>query len=360
MVSPVADRQSRPSVCVIGAGRISEEHLRYLSGSQWAYLAGVCDLDEILAVRAASQFGGVHASTDHLAMLASLKPECVHIVTPVQSHRGLVEDSLAAHAKLVVIEKPAGASLAETEAMVHDAERVGALLTEDHNYRFNRPVLELLEIIEGGVLGEVREVEVRMSMELGQSRYNDPYERRMRERSQGGVLREFLPHLAYLALLFNPAAVVRDVVWDKLDMRTTVETDDLAARLADPAGDGPQVRLRFASGIAPTTTSVTLRGTRGWAEADLQNSSLRTSRPRAVGDALSPLVDQAIGGVTLVRGSAGAFMNKLRGSAIYEGIGVYLERTYSRFTAGRPLPVTHTDMIAAARLIEDLTEGLPQ
>src|SRR6476469_6120713 len=81
----------RLRAAVIGTGKISEEHLRFLSASPAVQLAGVCDLSPSLANYAVDRFpspGGRRATafTDSARMLDELRPDVVHVLTPAHTH----------------------------------------------------------------------------------------------------------------------------------------------------------------------------------------------------------------------------------------------------------------------------------
>jgi predicted dehydrogenase len=343
---------------VIGAGRIAQEHLAFLAATTQVELLGVCDLDPLLAARAARHAGGVEQATEHRAMLERLQPDVVHITTPVDSHMALLGDAIDRGVKLAIVEKPAGASLAQTQAMLARAEESGTLLSEDHNYRFNPPVEELQRVVRDGRLGRTREVQVRMAMPLGATRYSQPLDAALVQRRPGGVLSEFLPHLSYLALLFAPGAKLSDVRFDKRDPATPLDPDGLWALLESPGSEGVRVELSFASDVAPATTTIVVRGELGWAEVDLQNPLVRVSAPRNVGNALSPLADQMVSGLTFLAAGARGLLAKLEGSPIYSGIPRFLAATYRAYAAGESLPVAHRDVLEAARVSDELTGRL--
>ena len=69
--------QSPLRAAVIGTGKISEEHLRFLSADPRVVLAGVCDLSPSLAKYAVARFGAKQAFTDSAQMLAEAKPDAI-------------------------------------------------------------------------------------------------------------------------------------------------------------------------------------------------------------------------------------------------------------------------------------------
>lgn len=354
--STMTSTLTRPLRAVlVGAGRIAEEHLKFVNRSSNASLAGVCDLDLLLANRAVRGTSAL-ATNDLARMLADLGPDVVHVLTPPRHHESVVLAALASGVSKVVVEKPAALDLVSTERIVAAVQEAGGQLTEDHNYRFNAPVLALVDEVESGRLGLLREVTVRMSMPLSQTRYRYPLDRRESSALQGEVLGEFLPHLAYLMLAFLPESHVVSNRWGKTDPSTNIEYDAIDA-VVEQAGTSASGRILFSSDVAPDTTTVTVHGSKGWAEADLQNPHMRVSRPRAFGPQLSPLLDQLAGGVGLARAAVGGFSAKLRGPAIYSGIATFLEHTYDAWQEGAVPPVTHDDVVETARLVEELALG---
>lgn len=336
-------------MAVVGTGRIAEEHLSALARCAGTSLVGVCDLDPRLVRRAADLHGGT-PYTDLAEMLAAERPEAVHVTTPPHTHVPLAEQAIASGVRLVVVEKPAALDAGALRGLLDHAREAGATVVEDHNYRFNSPLRRLAPVLAAGSLGEVRTVEVRMAMPLGATRYEQPFDRRQAEAMPGGVLHEFLPHLSYLTTWLLPPVTDVRALWATRDATTSISPDSLDVDLA--CSEGATGSIRFASAVAPVTTTVTVHGTTGWASADLQQGTLRVSRPRGVGNQLDPLADLAIGGAGMIADVGRAFVGKLTGSPIYEGIGAFVGATHAAWRSGGPMPVTDDDALAAAELAD--------
>ncbi len=343
-------------VAVIGTGRIADEHLATLSRHPRVSVVGVCDLDPVLADRAARLYGG-RSCIDVDRLLADTRPDAVHVTTPPATHVPLAMRAIDAGCRLVVLEKPAAPVTTELETLLAAAAARGVDVVEDHNYRFNAPMRRLDALLRDGVLGRLRAVEVRTAMPLAESRYENTVDRRAAERLPGGVLHEFLPHLCYLAAWLVPGIADVHARWDEGDPTTSVSPDRLSVSAQGVGGE--RVHLLFESGVAPATTTVNVHGTDGWAVADLQLATLRVTRPRGLGDQLDPLADLLVGGLGGLRATGASFLAKLRGSPIYAGIGVFLTEVYDAFDTQRPLPVSVSDMRAAARLADDVVAQRP-
>ena len=159
---------------VIGTGKISEEHLRFLDTSSLAQLQGVCDLSPAMARYAAQRFNAKDSFTDYRDMLEKVSPDVVHILTPPHTHVNLVTDCLNANAH-VIIEKPVAPTNQQFLDLWQLAQDKNRHLIEDHNYRFNEPILAIEKLVADNTLGDITEVEIRMALPVTASgnRYAD-------------------------------------------------------------------------------------------------------------------------------------------------------------------------------------------
>lgn len=339
---------------VVGTGKISEEHLRFLGTDPRVELAAVCDLSPSLANYAVARFKAREAFSDSRKMLADIKPDVVHILTPPHTHVSLVSDALNAGAH-VVVEKPVAPTHAEFLNLWNLAQSRGRLIIEDHNYRFNEPVQEIERLVRVGELGDVREVDVRMALGIRKpgGRYMDSSLPHPSHRLPAGVLHEFITHLCYLLLRFTPSFERVTALWSKHGDEAIFKYDDLDALVVGGTVHG---RIRFTSHSAPDCFTITVRGTRGWAETDLFQPHVRAVVPRKGGAQLSPLVNQFANGLTLMKSSVRGFRNKVMQKTPYEGLRTFLDQTYEALRTGSEPPVSFADMDRAGRLIEALLD----
>jgi predicted dehydrogenase len=346
---------------VVGTGKISEEHLKYLAADPLVDLVGVCDLSPSLAKYAATRFGAAEAYTDAATMFRQAKPDVVHVLTPPNTHVGLVTEALSAGAN-VVCEKPIAPQRQQFLDLWTLARAKGLKLIEDHNYRFNEPILAIEKLHRDGKLGELREVEVRMV--LGSirkaGRYADTAMPHPSHNLPCGVLHEFISHLCYLALRFMPPTPDPGdenfrvaAAWSKHGDEPLFKWDDLDATIIAGKVHG---RIRFSSHTGPDTFSITVRGEKGWAETDLFQPYLRANIARPGGAQLSPLVNHWAHGVGLMKSAVRGFRNKVMQHTPYEGLKTFLGRTYNALRSGEEPPVTYTDMDRASRLIDALLD----
>jgi len=337
----------------IGAGKISEEHLRFLSASPRARLVGVCDISPAVADFAARKFNAQAAYTDYARMLADARPDIVHILTPAATHPRLVSDCLNAGAH-VIVEKPVAPTHGQFMELWNLAQSKDRRLVEDHNYRFNAPVLTIEKLVNDGTLGEVREVEVRMSLPLRApgGRYADTSLPHSSHALPAGVLHEFVTHLCYLALRFMPAVERVAARWSNQDSDGLFKFDDLDAMIFAGAVHG---RIRFSSAGGPDCFVLTVRGTRGWASTDLFQPYVRVVAPRGGRRSSGPIHLIAEGWEMLGAGFNG-FRNRVMQRTAYEGLRTFLERTYDALCRGDEPPVSFADMDRVSRLIDAMVD----
>jgi predicted dehydrogenase len=339
---------------VIGAGPISEAHLKYLSAAPGIDLAGVCDLSPSMAQYAVMRFGVARAFTDATQMLREVKPDVVHILTPPNTHLPLASEALASGAH-VIVEKPATTSNSELKELISAARAAGRWVIEDHNYRFNEPIMEIERMISEGKLGEVRDVEVRLSLNIVDSsnRFADENLPHPAHRLPAGAIHDFITHLAYLTLRFIPTYQRVAAAWRQYSGHKLFKFDDLDALIL---GDCAHARIRFCAQTLPESFSVVVRGSRGMAETDLFQPYLRSNVDRRVGKQLNPLANHFAGGCSLVGASASGFANKVMQKTPLEGLGTFLDRTYEALRQNTEPPVSYDDMDRTSQLVDALLD----
>lgn len=340
---------------VVGAGRISEQHLGFLQRSPMAELVGVCDANRTLASYMARRFGGA-AFTALATMLEATAPDVVHVLTPPHLHVPMAMAALDSGAH-VVVEKPMALDEVGREELLRRAAESGRTIVEDHNYRFNRPMMGLEQAVSSGLLGRLVRFEVAIAMPLaGGDRYDDRNLPSPSHRLPAGFIHEFITHMAYLAVAIIPDVEVDAARWDKRVPGHPSPYDDLDASVR---ADGVTGHLRFTSLAPRSSISVSVTGTEGSAEAEMIFGSLRVDRPRAGGTQLSPPANAVIAGAGLGWRGVAYVADRLRGRTAYEGMQTCLRRTYQSILEGSAPPVTPDGMRRAGQLVEQLVETMP-
>ncbi len=345
----------RLTAALIGTGKISEAHLRFLGQCEIADVQAVCDLSPSFAAYACDRFRVGRPYIDYRRMLAEVRPEVVHVLTPAHTHNGIIRDCLEAGAH-VVAEKPVALTNAEFVSLAALASRVNRRLIEDHNYRFNDTVIAIEQMVAEGRLGEICDVEVRLALGIRDAggRYSDCNLPHPSHRLPCGVLHEFITHLCYLLLRFMPQVDNVAAIWSNHGGGELFKYDDLDALVLSGASHG---HIRFTSRTRPECFTLIVRGTKGWAETDLFQPFLRVNEPRPGGPQLSPLANQIVQGVGLIGAGLRGFRNKVLQHTPLHGLDSFLDRTYRALLEETEPPVTLDDMERVSRLVDHLLEA---
>ncbi|MGR6805804.1 oxidoreductase [Sphaerotilus natans] len=201
---------SSPSRPTLPAIRVALIGFGYVGRTFHAPLIEAVEGLELVCV-ASSDAAKVHAwradlavEPDYLRAATAPDIDLVVIATPNDSHHPLARAALRA-GKAVVIDKPFTVTLAEAEDLVALAEARGALLSVFHNRRWDGDFLGLRAAIDGGTLGEVRELVSRFD------RFSPAPRDRWRERPGpgAGLWFDLGPHVVDQVLqLFGPPETV--------------------------------------------------------------------------------------------------------------------------------------------------------
>lgn len=336
---------------VIGCGAIAYEHLPFVAGSPAAAPVALCDRSHAMADAAARHFGlEVPLFTDAEEMLAAVRPDIVHVLTPPQTHDALVRGALAAGAH-VVCEKPMTGSAAETAGLIEAARGAGKVLVESRNLLFNDPVLKLLEMVRAGKLGEVRECDVLLTLDFLGGPFGDANLEGPGVAIPGGAVHDFLPHLVYLFQALTGVGAADRVLGDYANLsgnaRAGYDFCDVLLRAGAVRG-----RLRVATDVEPSAFRVILRGSRGSVETDLYNPFLRFEGDPDTGKRY-PL-GQVRAGLSLARAGLGNLRNKIGQHGTTHGLPRMLAAVYAAIREARDPPITPDEMLATARLTDQI------
>lgn len=333
---------------VIGCGTIAHDHLAFLAGSPWARLVALCDRSVALAQAACDLHIAAPIYTDAAAMLAEVRPDIVHVLTPPQTHAPLVRQALAAGAH-VICEKPMTGTAGETGMLLDAAAAAGRVLVESRNLLFNDPVIALLEAIRAGRLGEIRECDVLLQLDFLAGPFGDENLAGPGVELPAGAVHDFLPHLVYLFETLTGASEPRAVYGrlENLSGNRRAGFDFLDALIDAGTVRG---RLRVATDVEPSAFRVAVRGTRGSIETDLYNPFFRYEGPPDIGKR-APL-GQVRAGFGLVGAGLANLKNKIGQHGTIHGMGRMLDAVYAAIARGEAPPIAPAEILATARLTD--------
>jgi len=141
-------------VGIVGCGFYGRFHIdswRALA-SQGVRIAAVCDADAARAEATAAEFGARHWYSDAAEMFARERLDLVDIATRMASHKALVTEALGAR-MATIVQKPMASRLADCVEMVAAADNAGVFFAVHENFRFQRTMVRIAEIIASGEIG---------------------------------------------------------------------------------------------------------------------------------------------------------------------------------------------------------------
>jgi predicted dehydrogenase len=113
----------------------------------------VCDVDPAKAKAAAETFGVPDWYTDAEVMFRERNLGLVDIVTRMDTHRELA-DLAFRHRVGTIVQKPFAPDIDDVRHIVEGAEKAGLFLAVHENFRFQRPLQEVRDLVRSGVIGD--------------------------------------------------------------------------------------------------------------------------------------------------------------------------------------------------------------
>jgi predicted dehydrogenase len=139
-------------ICIIGCGRIADAHAEQIQRIVGCEIVGVCDQEELMAKQLYERFAVKSYFSNIEEMLATARPDVVHITTSAQSHFELATTCLDAGCH-VYVEKPFTVTTAEAEALIKLATAKNRKCTVGHDDQFTPATRMMRDLIREGFLG---------------------------------------------------------------------------------------------------------------------------------------------------------------------------------------------------------------
>lgn len=339
---------------VIGCGAIAREHLTALKELRSVEVTAVCDLSAARAEAAAERFGVAKWYTSHQDLLAENRPDLVHITTPPSSHFPIARDCLDAGLN-VLCEKPIATDYSQFLALKELALKNRCVLAENQQLRFHSSVLRILDLIDSGKLGDCLEVQVCVSINAlaAGSPYIDQNAPHFSLALRGGVIGDFLPHLAYLAYMFTGSVIDLRTTWSR-PANSPLPAEEFRCLVK---GERATAYVSVSCKAQPDMFLLRVTGTKMRVEANLfEPPRLIARRVRSGEPALMNMLDGIVEARDVFRGSVAGFWRKLAGRSSYDGLLEFFTVIYRalELNQAQPVPINEVDEIAC--LVDRFTQ----
>ena len=341
---------------LIGCGSIAREHLTALAELETVEVAAVCDLSPARAEATAERFGIPKWYSDYRQLLADVHPDLMHITTPPSSHFDIAERCLSDGLN-VLCEKPMTINYSDFCRLKLLAEKNHCMLIENQQNRYHSSVTRLHGLVKSGKFGDLLEIQIYVSLNIvaAGSAYMDRNAPHFALALRGGVVGDFLPHIAYLTRMFTgPVSNVRSL-WVKYSLDSPLPADEFRGLVK---GEHATAYVSFSGNAQPDAFLLRIAGTQMRAEANLfEPPRVTFKRRRAMEPALGTLVDGLVKSYDVCRGSVAGFWRKLAGTSSYDGLIEMFRRIYSALETRGPQPVSLDEIDEVARLVDQFTQS---
>lgn len=339
---------------VVGCGAIAREHLAVLTEFENVDVAAVSDISPVRAEATADRYSIPRWYTDHKKLLSDVRPDLVHITTPPASHAAIAKDFLAERVN-VLCEKPLTIQYSDFLTLKQLAIQNNLTLMENQQFRCHSSVRRIHNLIASGQLGDVLEAQISISINVTAdgNPYVDQNAPHFALALPGGVIGDFLPHIAYLAYMFTGAVLEVRTIWEKRVRHTPLAADEFRGLIR---GERASAYVSFNGTAQVDGFWVRVVGTRMRVETNLFEPPRFTVRRFRRGEpALMTLIDGIAESRDAMLGSLAGFVRKLAGKSSYDGLAELLDRTYRALELREPQPIPLAEIDETCRLVEGLT-----
>ena len=166
--------EKKLNIALIGAGKISNYHLKGLSANEDCHLYAICDnAPDGRAEAQKEKYGADKAVLDYKELLGDPNVDAAIVITPDNCH---MEQACAflRDGKPVLLEKPMALTAEECEEMLRVQKETGVMLMVGQVARYNPSFIKMKEMIDAGEIGELTFVESEYAHDYSIHRgYND-------------------------------------------------------------------------------------------------------------------------------------------------------------------------------------------
>lgn len=189
--------EMRLKIAIVGSGRAARElHLPYFKEMEECEVVALCDPQVEWTKKLAQQFNVPEAYPTLREALENEGVDAVSICSIPQNH---LDDVLTAFefGCHVLLEKPMAMNMEEVGKMKAAQEKAGKVLSVVHNFKFFPGIQQALEMIKGGVIGEVLRIQSNWMNAVDNDRMLSQPDH-WAHKLKGGRWAETLPHPIYI------------------------------------------------------------------------------------------------------------------------------------------------------------------
>jgi len=332
---------------LIGAGQISEFHVRALKRLPNVHIIGVADLDEARA-HALAERHHLPATFGSVGDLLREQPDVVHVLTPPSVHADNVLDALK-HGCHVMVEKPLATSVEDCDRIAAAAKASGKKVCVDHSLLRDPFVEGAMKIVRSGAIGEVVGVD-HLRSEFYAPYRGGPLPEQYRD--GGFPFRDIGVHSLYLleAFLGRICDVTLQLGLPENDGKPRYKDWRAVAQCERGMG-----HIYLSWNVSPLQNVIIIHGTRGVVRADIVGMSVTARKKGRLPDHAERILNSVNEGRRMMTQVTGNVFRVLRKKLLhYHGLQMLVGEFYESIATGADSPVS----VEQSRNIVDWTERI--
>lgn len=347
------------TAAIVGCGQIADGHVEQLKKLDVARVVAVCDRELLMAEQLAARYGIPKFYSDFEELLSREHPDVVHITTPPQSHLALATRAMDCGCH-VYVEKPFAPTSADARAIVEHAEKLGRKLTIGYTYAFDPPALDLMALVQKGLIGDPLHVESFYGYNLAGSYGTAIFgnERHWVHELPGQLLQNNIDHLLNKILPFmsDERPIIHAKGWVQREQRYGDRRDDALDELRVVLrGAKISAYATFSAHVRPAGHFVKVYGSKGTAHADFVSRTVVLDRESHLPSAIGRV---AVGFAQTMEYLRASLRNAVRFARsefqFFAGLERLMSLYYASIIDDTPPPISYRDILRLSAWMDEI------
>ncbi len=353
-------------IAIVGCGKIADGQFEEISKMpELGRVIAVCDREGLMAEQMSVRYGIPAYYDDFARLLQVERPDVVHITTPPGSHLPIARAAIDAGAH-VYVEKPLTLNYADSKQLVDYAVAHDRKLTIGYTYYFDPPALELRDLRDRGVLGDIVHVEAFFGYGLG-----GPFGKVLMGDGRhwvhglpGKLLHNNIDHLLNKALEFVPDASPKILATgNKLRPERFGDARDefLDELRVVIAGERTTFYGTFTSHVKPVGHFLRVYGTKATAHADFVSRTVTLEPDATLPSAIGRVVPAFQHGARYLKEGARNVARFAKSEFhFFSGLNHLIRAYYESILNNTAPPIPYGDILRVSAWLDEIFRQLPQ
>ena len=347
-------------VALVGCGKIADGHIEEIQKMpQMATVTGVCDLEPLMAEQLARRYAIPHFYGSYEEMLATEKPDVVHIATPPGSHLALARLALQAGCHIYV-EKPFALTYEQAVELIGLADSAQKKVCIGYTNYFDQPSLTAAQMYKSGVLGDIVHIESYYGYNL-----KGPFGAAIMadashwvHRLPGKLIQNNIDHLLYRVTdyISDEQPEIHASCYVQRSERYGDHRDELQDEMRVMIkGSGTSAYLTFSASARPANNFTRLYGTKNTLLLDHTNRTAVLDVSSALPGAFGRLAPSfALAARYFKQGTANLARFRRSDFQYFAGLNVLISQFYESIRQNTNPPISNRDILRISWMMDEI------